>query len=49
MDAANYRATDRLRDGQPIEIRALKPEDTPQLLAALPGPATDLSIAVSSG
>jgi RimJ/RimL family protein N-acetyltransferase len=36
MDAANYRATDRLRDGQPIEIRALKPEDTPQLLAALP-------------
>ncbi len=43
MDAANYRATDRLRDGLPVEIRALKPEDTPQLLAALPR-TTDRSL-----
>lgn len=43
MEAANYRATDRLSDGLPIEIRALKPEDTPQLLAALPR-TTDRSL-----
>jgi GNAT superfamily N-acetyltransferase len=35
MDAASYSATDALRDGRPIEIRALRPEDQADFLAAV--------------
>ena len=35
MDAANYTATERLRDGRPFEIRALRPNDEADLLAAV--------------
>jgi RimJ/RimL family protein N-acetyltransferase len=34
-DAANYSATERLRDGRSVEIRALRPEDKDGLLAAI--------------
>src|SRR4249920_1321930 len=35
MQAAKYSATEQLRSGQTIEIRALRPEDRHGLLAAL--------------
>jgi RimJ/RimL family protein N-acetyltransferase len=35
MDAAIYSATDELRDGRKVEIRALRPEDRTDLLAAI--------------
>jgi hypothetical protein len=34
-DSANYSAHERLRDGSPVEIRALRPEDEAAMLAAL--------------
>jgi RimJ/RimL family protein N-acetyltransferase len=34
LDARTYSATELLRDGQRIEIRALKPEDRPDLITA---------------
>jgi len=34
-DAANYSATERMRDGRAIEIRALKPTDEADMLAAV--------------
>ena len=34
-DAANYSAIDRMRDGRPLEIRALKPTDEADMLAAV--------------
>lgn len=34
-DAVNYSATDRMRDGRPLEIRALKPSDEADMLAAV--------------
>ena len=34
-DIANYRARAALRDGTPIEIRALRPNDEPDMLAAI--------------
>jgi RimJ/RimL family protein N-acetyltransferase len=33
--AADYSATERLRDGRPIEIRALRPDDREDMLAAI--------------
>jgi RimJ/RimL family protein N-acetyltransferase len=35
IDAASYSATETLRDGRPLEIRALRPEDQADLLAAV--------------
>jgi len=35
LDAASYSAAGSLRDGTPLEIRALKPDDRADLLAAL--------------
>jgi len=35
VNAAKYSATERLRDGRSIEIRALKPEDQTDLIAAV--------------
>jgi len=35
LNAAKYSATERLRDGRSIEIRALKPEDQADLIAAV--------------
>jgi RimJ/RimL family protein N-acetyltransferase len=35
LDAANYAARCRLRDGRPIEIRALRPGDRTELLTAI--------------
>ena len=35
LDAANYSSTDSLRDGRAIEIRALRPTDQADLLAAV--------------
>ncbi len=35
MDAASYSATEALRDGRPVEIRALQPDDRADLLAAV--------------
>ena len=35
LNAAKYSATERLRDGRSIEIRALKPEDQANLIAAV--------------
>jgi RimJ/RimL family protein N-acetyltransferase len=35
MDPANYSATESLRDGRPIEIRALRPDDRADFLAAV--------------
>jgi len=43
LDARNYSAAELLRDGQPIEIRALKPEDRPDLIAAV-GRASEQSL-----
>ena len=34
-DAASYSAADTMRDGWPLEVRALRPEDRADLLAAL--------------
>ena len=34
-DAANYSAIDRMRDGRTLEIRALKPSDEADMLAAV--------------
>jgi len=34
-DVANYSAHEHLRDGSPVEIRALRPEDEADMLAAL--------------
>ncbi|MET3991855.1 RimJ/RimL family protein N-acetyltransferase [Bradyrhizobium sp. JR7.2] len=34
-DAANYSRQERLRDGRLVDIRALRPEDEPDMLAAL--------------
>lgn len=34
-EAANYSATDHLRDGRPVEIRALHPDDRADMLAAI--------------
>ena len=34
-EAANYFALERLRDGSPVEIRALRPDDEADMLAAL--------------
>ena len=34
MDAANYDATERLRNGAPLQIRALLPSDRAEMLAA---------------
>ena len=35
MDAAKYSAFEQLRDGQRFEIRALRPQDGPDLVAAI--------------
>jgi RimJ/RimL family protein N-acetyltransferase len=35
MSIANYTAFETLRDGRPIEIRALRPDDGPGMLAAV--------------
>ena len=35
MDAAKYLAIETLRDGRPMEIRALRPDDQVELLAAV--------------
>lgn len=35
MEPASYSAVETLRDGRPVEIRALKPEDRADLLAAV--------------
>ena len=35
MSIANYTAFETLRDGRPIEIRALRPDDRPGMLAAI--------------
>jgi len=35
MDPSQYSATETLRDGRPIEIRALKSADRDELLSAL--------------
>jgi hypothetical protein len=35
VDAATYTATERLRDGRAFEIRALRPNDEADLLAAV--------------
>jgi RimJ/RimL family protein N-acetyltransferase len=35
MDAASYSATEALRNGRPVEIRALQPDDRADLLAAV--------------
>jgi GNAT superfamily N-acetyltransferase len=35
MDAASYSATEALRDGRPVEIRALRPDDRADFLAAV--------------
>src|SRR6266511_4958213 len=34
-EAANYSATATLRDGRPVEIRALRPDDRDELAAAV--------------
>lgn len=34
-DAASYAACERLRDGRPVEIRALQPDDEASMLAAV--------------
>jgi GNAT superfamily N-acetyltransferase len=34
-DIASYSATEHLRDGSPVEVRALRPEDEADMLAAL--------------
>ena len=34
-DASNYSRQERLRDGRLVDIRALRPEDEPDMLAAL--------------
>lgn len=41
MDAAQYSASERLRDGRRIEIRALKPEDRAGLHAAVERMSTE--------
>lgn len=43
VDLAQYSATETLRDGRPLEIRALKPTDREELLSAL-GRMSDQSI-----
>ncbi len=43
MDPARYSATETLRDGRSIEIRALKPADRDELLSAV-GRMSDQSI-----
>ena len=43
MQARNYSATETLRDGREVEIRALKPEDRAGLLAAV-GRTSDQSL-----
>jgi RimJ/RimL family protein N-acetyltransferase len=35
VDAATYSAVETLRDGRSVEIRALRPDDRPELLAAV--------------
>lgn len=35
MDAARYTATERLRNGASLQIRALRPSDRPEMLAAV--------------
>ena len=35
LDAAKYSAVDLLRDGRRVEIRALKPDDQADLVAAV--------------
>src|ERR1700742_4804129 len=35
MTPANYSAHEYLRDGRPVEIRALRPDDEPDILAAI--------------
>src|ERR1700742_459479 len=35
MSAANYSAQEHLRDGRPVEIRALRPDDETGMLAAV--------------
>ena len=35
MTPANYSAHEYLRDGRPVEIRALRPDDEPDMLAAI--------------
>lgn len=35
MPGADYSATESLRDGRPVEIRALQPEDRAEMLAAI--------------
>lgn len=35
VDAVSYRATERLRDGHTVEVRALKPSDEADMLAAV--------------
>ena len=34
-DIANYSAVEKLRDGRPVEIRALRPDDRDELVAAV--------------
>src|SRR5262252_6445855 len=35
VDAANYAATERLRNGAELQIRALRPDDRAEMLAAV--------------
>ena len=35
MDAANYAATERLRNGSELQVRALRPDDRAEMLAAV--------------
>ena len=41
LDAANYSAIEHLRDGRPITIRALRPDDQDALLAAVEGSSAE--------
>jgi RimJ/RimL family protein N-acetyltransferase len=41
MDATNYSALETLRDGRQIEIRAFKPEDEAELIAAVDRTSTE--------
>ena len=37
IDAAKYRAIDKLKDGTPVVVRAIRPEDKDRILDAFQG------------
>jgi RimJ/RimL family protein N-acetyltransferase len=41
MSAANYSAQEHLRDGRPVKIRALRPDDETSMLAAIDRTSTE--------